>query len=97
MDYLQLDFDGSGFTMFIWPDVVYAGAKIVFRETQYRNFLCSLIAKIVTRIEYTENALLRIVFDDKNSIDWPINPDNPDIIAEIGIYENIEKEWFVFQ
>lgn len=97
LDYLQLDFDGSGFTMFIWPTIFYEGEKNVFGETKYRNSLCALIARIVTRVEYTEDVLLRIVFDDKNSIDWPIHSGNPDIIAEIGIYENIEKEWLVFQ
>ena len=97
LDYLQLDFDGNGFTMFIWPVIISENEKAVFGEGQYRNKLCALIAKVVTRIAYVEDVFLHIVFDEANQIKWPINPDNPDIIAEIGIYRNTEEEWFIFQ
>ena len=97
LDYLQLDFDGNGFTMFIWPTIISENEKAVFGEDQYRNKLCALIAKVVARIDYVENIFLNIIFDEVNQIQWPINPDNPDIIAEIGIYQNTEEEWFVFQ
>ena len=97
LDYLQLDFDDSGFTMFIWPVILSENKKAFYGEDQYRNRLCALIAKVVTRIDYVENIFLNIVFDETNQIQWPINPDNPDIIAEIGFYQNTEEEWFFFQ
>ena len=96
LDYLQLDFDGSGFTMFIWPVIISDNEKAVFGEAQYRNRLCALIAKVVARIEYDEDVFLNIIFDEANQIQWSV-ADRPDDSPEIGIYGNTKGEQYIFQ
>ena len=49
-DYLQLDFDGRGFSVFMPVSVEAGGATIRSGDPQFRNALCGQIAKLVRSV-----------------------------------------------
>ena len=68
LDYHQLQFDGSGFTI-LNPITVTSGvSSVVIGEDQFRNRLCEQIAKIVSRVECEEGDALIIEFEDGSTI-----------------------------
>jgi hypothetical protein len=97
MDYLQMDFDGKGFNMYIWPEVIVEEEVYKFGENQYRDKLCSFIAKQVKEIEYEDEVILGVVFQDNNRIVLCLDPNNAYIVAEIAEYRDTEGNWLVFQ
>jgi hypothetical protein len=97
MDYLQMDFDGNGFNMYIWPEVIVDDEVYKFGENEYQNKLCSFITKQVKEIEYEDEVRLGIVFQDDNRIELSLDPNNVDIVAEIAEYRDTEGNWLVFQ
>lgn len=62
-DYLQLDFDGPGFTLFIWPEVFRDEGSYAFGEPGYRDALCSAIAENVTEASFETDVALEIQFE----------------------------------
>ncbi|AIZ64219.1 hypothetical protein PK28_11945 [Hymenobacter sp. DG25B] len=97
MDYLQLDFDGNRYTMYIWPEVIIEEKVFHFSGEQYRNKLCALITQVVKHVVYKERQSLEIHFVDGNQIRLSLNPNNPDIVAEIGIYTDASEAWMVLE
>ena len=63
-DYLQLDFDGDRMTMYVWPTLHMTHGCRRFGEVEYRNELCSFIAKKISSIELQEQACLILNFRD---------------------------------
>ena len=96
-DYLQLHFDGHGLTCYIWPEVYLKNQKFKFGNIEYRNKLCELIAKIVKTVTIIENDLLTIEFADNSRINLSLDSRNPEIIAEIAIFNDIEGNFSVFE
>lgn len=63
-DYLQLDFDGDRMTMYVWPTLRTQDGHRSFGEVEYRNELCSFIAKKVSAVELQEQVCLILNFRD---------------------------------
>ena len=97
MDYVQLDFDGNGFTFYIWPRVTNEITEYRFGDQFYRDKLCSLITKIVTSVSAVENQEMTIFFDNGNKLSLSLDSTNPDIIAEIAVFTDTNKKSYVFQ
>ncbi|MVN23468.1 hypothetical protein [Mucilaginibacter arboris] len=97
MDYLQVDFDGNGFTFYIWPVVTVENIEYKFGDSYYRDKLCSLIAQIVKSVSYVDNKEIVIHFDNENKLFLSLDPNNPDIIVEIATFKDANKNWYVFQ
>jgi len=97
MDYLQADFDGNRFTFYIWPVVTVDNTEYRFGDTSYRDKLCSLITRIVNQVTYVDNKVIVIDFDDKGKLSLSLEPDNPNIVAEIAIFTDVNDKWYVFQ
>jgi hypothetical protein len=59
MDYVQLDFHGSGFTLYVWPEVSTATSSYKYQQPGYRDALCEQIDKVVTEVSpLTDNDLV---------------------------------------
>ena len=95
-DYVQIDFDGNGFTLFVWPTVFSNGEILKFRDIEYRNELCGQIAKTLKNVTFADKKLLELTFSDDSKISVPLNQDNPEITGpEILTYKNNRQEWVV--
>jgi hypothetical protein len=97
LDYLQVDFDGNQFTFYIWPTVFVDGEKYEFGEMFYRDKLCSLIAKVVVSATYVENDTLEINFGNSDKLKLSLESANPDIVAEIATFTDVDGKWYVFE
>jgi hypothetical protein len=61
-DYLQLDFNGPGLTLFVWPEVFREEGSYAFGEPGYRDMLCAEIAQNVS--EATLGEAIEVQFED---------------------------------
>ncbi len=97
-DYLQLHFDGKDLTLYIWPTVQVKNELYDIYHIEFRNWLCSLISLIVVDVFLVEKTELIILFPDNQAIKVNLSQNNPDIISEIGIFnDTIKNEWLVFE
>src|SRR5688572_16025168 len=96
-DYLQLHFDGNGITCYIWPDINLNNQIYKFGNIDYRNKLCELIAKIVRKVRIIENELLTIEFEDNSQINLSLDSNNPEIVAEIAIFSDLDGNLSYFE
>jgi hypothetical protein len=62
LDYLQLDFNGSRFTSWVWPDVRIGAESLAFGDRGYRDALCAFIDHEVMSADETQAAGLVIRF-----------------------------------
>ncbi|WP_024877109.1 hypothetical protein [Saccharomonospora piscinae] len=62
MDYLQLDFNGSRFTCYVWPVVLTGSSPWHIGDSGYRDALCGLIGDTVESTEENSHAGLVIRF-----------------------------------
>ena len=97
MDYSQVDFDGNRFTFYIWPVVTVDKVEYKFGDQYYRDKLCSLITKVVTQASYVDNQEMNILFGDNAKLNLPLDQLNPNIVAEIAVFTDINEKWYVFQ
>jgi len=96
MDYLQLDFDGNQFTLNIWPTVKVDNVHYKYGEQFYRDKLCSLIAKIIISITYSELQLLKLDFENGDSIQISLDLNNSGIMTpEIGVFTTADEKSYV--
>jgi hypothetical protein len=96
MDYLQLDFDGNRFTFNIWPIVTVDNKQYKYGDSNYRDKLCLLIAKNVTRVTLQENKELVIEFGAKDQIILSLDPNNPEIITpEIATFNDTDNNLYI--
>jgi hypothetical protein len=97
-DYLQLHFDGKDLTLYIWPTVQVKNELYDLHHIEFRNRLCSLISLIVVDVFLVEKTELTILFSDNQAIKVNLSSNNPNIVSEIGIFnDTIDKEWLVFE
>jgi len=66
-DYLQLDFDGSCFTAYVFPILNVEKKSFKFRQAGYRDAICSLISKKVQDLNLVENEYFKIIFDSDDN------------------------------
>ncbi len=97
MDYLQVDFDGNKFTIYVWPIVTVENIDFKFGDTSYRDKLCSMITKVVMDVTIVDNKEIVINFDNNDRIFISLDPDNPDIVGEIATFTDVNDKWYVFQ
>jgi hypothetical protein len=97
MDYLQADFDGNGFTFYIWPVVTVDNINYKFGDSLYRDKLCSLITRVVENLNFVDEKELVICFDNKDKLFLSLDPSNPAIIDEIAIFTAADGKWYVFK
>jgi hypothetical protein len=50
MDYVQLGFHGSAFTLYVWPEVSTGTSSYKYQQPGYRDALCEQIGKVVTEV-----------------------------------------------
>jgi hypothetical protein len=95
-DYLQLHFDGTTFTCYVWPIV--KSKAIVFKHdhVDYKNQLCSLIAQIVDDIILIEGVSITITFANSSMIELSLDKNDPNVENEIAILSDDNNNWSVF-
>jgi hypothetical protein len=98
MDYLQIDFDGNLFTLYRWPVIIVDNIEFKFENASYRNKLCSLIAKVVQRVNIVEDKMLIIIeFDNDIKILISTDSSNPEIAApEVAVFTDSSNKSYVF-
>ena len=97
IDYLQIDFDGNGFTLNIFPIIKSRGNIFKLGTQFYRDNLCELIGKEVSSTEMKNEEMLTIQFDPANSISVLLVDPSPEItFPEIAVFVNTENKTFVF-
>lgn len=100
MDYVQLDFDGSRFTCYVWPTISNGAGALAFGDDGYRDALCAFITHRVVSADETEAAGLVIRFD-LGSIST--NPEKDELtgpeIAMLTIYDSMNQTtaWAVWR
>ena len=97
MDYLQADFDGNSFTFYIWPVITVENIEYKFGDSLYRDKLCSLIARVVDHSIFVDKKEIVIGFDNKDKLFLSLDPNNPDIVAEIAIFTDADGKWYFFE
>ncbi len=98
LNYLQLDFDGNGFTLYVWPVITVGGKEHKFGESSFRDSLCLLIAQVVKQAGGEEEQHLTITFESGDKLTVSLDPDNPVSVApEIAIFTDTNGEWYVFE
>jgi len=94
-DYLQVDFDGMGFTFFNWPIVTIENYQYKFGDQFYRDKLCTLIAKIVTKILLVDKQEITIAFNSGDKLHVSFYPDI-DVGPEIAIFTDRNGQSYQF-
>ncbi|MBG0825956.1 hypothetical protein HS048_35380 [Planomonospora sp. ID91781] len=96
-DYVQLDFDGPRFTLFVWPQVSLDSAVRVMGDPGYRDALCALIGHTV--LATTENPEAGLVVDfGRGSVTvkpQPAHLEGPEIAMLSGFTDR--EDWMVWR
>lgn len=97
-DYLQLHFDGRTITSYIWPIINIKNESLIFGDVLYRNALCDFIGNKVKDIFFKDKEYLVLYFEEiKGSLKIDLDPNNPDIVSEIAVFNDIlDNTWAVF-
>lgn len=74
-DYVQLHFDGPMITAVTRPVVIAGDASFDFDAAGYRDQLCALIARVVSRAYVRLGDRLQIDFPDRASLIVSLKPD----------------------
>ena len=63
-----------------------------------RNKLCDLIGSEIKDLYYQEKDFLVLIFEDSDgAIRLNLDPNNPDVISEVAIFnDGLDKTWSVF-
>ena len=95
-DYIQLQFDGSSLTAYVWPTV--KSSKNVFeRQTPgYRDALCNLIGKVVVQTSELANQALVIKFIDGTMLEISLNESHRTGPEAAMLQEQSGKRWNVW-
>lgn len=96
MDYLQLDFDGNQFTLYVWPVVNIGGKEYLFGEPSYRDILCSLITQVVKQTYGEEQKYFMLEFEQGNRLTVSLDPNNPELFGEIAHFTDTDGKWYAF-
>lgn len=97
MDYLQIDFDGNRFTFNIWPLITVDNVGYKFGDALYRDMLCSLIARIVSKVTLVENEKIVIEFGSKDNLYLLLDANEKEIInPEIAHFTDAKGRWYFF-
>jgi hypothetical protein len=96
MDYLQLDFDGNQFTLYIWPVVNFGGKEYLFGEPSYRDNLCFLITQVVKQTYGEEQNYFTLEFEQGARLTVSLDQNNPELFGEIGHFTDTDGKWYVF-
>jgi hypothetical protein len=100
MDYVQLDFNGSRFTGFVWPTVTIGATELHFGDEGYRDALCAFITHEVTSAAESADVGLAIHFALGSIV---TNPERGEVrgpeIAMLSIYDPMydTKRWDVWR
>ncbi len=95
MDYLQIHFNQHRFNAYAWPVVWANNQRYAYGEAGYRDAICSLIAKSVTRFEEYLDAGLVFEFGDSYSLEIPIS-DPTGKMVEVAEYHRPDGVWTVW-
>ena len=95
-DYLELHFDGPKLTCYVSPTLQVRAETVRQFDDRYRNLLCGYIAQVVYAINYVESQHLTIIFANEDSISLNLDPSNPEIVAEIGIFWDADGGMWIF-
>uniref|UniRef100_UPI000EAE4654 hypothetical protein n=1 Tax=Flavisolibacter nicotianae TaxID=2364882 RepID=UPI000EAE4654 len=96
MDYLQLDFDGNQFTLYVWPLVSVDGKEYRFGEPSYRDYLCSLIARVVKQTSGEQKNYFTLEFENGSKLSVSLDPNSPELFGEIAHFTDTNGKWYVF-
>jgi hypothetical protein len=95
-DYLQLQFDGSVLSLYIWPSVKLAEIDVIFGQTGYRDLLCHQIGKIISSVRddgeeltvnFMDGSFIRVRFEEAD-----------DKMQEIAMFQHLASgKWTVWR
>jgi hypothetical protein len=74
-DYVQLHFDGPRLTLVTWPVVIVGDEGHAFGDPGYRDQLCGLIGRIVSRAYVRVGDRLQIDFAERASLVASLKPE----------------------
>lgn len=91
MDCVQLNFNGSRFTGYVWPTVTIGASELRFGDQGYRDALCAFITHEVTSTEESADVGLAIHFALGSIV---TNPEPGELggpeIAMLSIYDSMD-------
>jgi hypothetical protein len=92
MDYVQLDFNGSRFSAYVWPTATIGVTELRFGDEGYRDALCAFISHEVTATEESADVGLAIHFGLGSIV---TNPEPGELsgpeIAMLSIYDPMNQ------
>ena len=94
-NYLQVDFDGDKFTVYIFPQVIVNNEVFNIQKVGYRDALCTLIASIVSDIILEVKSTLTIVFENGNRLVFNIDPEDAYEYEKL-IFSLSKGDWYVW-
>lgn len=94
-DYLQLHFDGNTLTFYSWPIVTLNEKQYMVGDLDYRNKLCSIIGKKVTKVMLDDKVEVEIFIDDAIIILPLLRDSSNKDIPEFMYYRDVNKNWLV--
>ncbi len=95
-DYVEFHFDGPELTCYVSPTLQVRAETVRQFDDRYRNLLCENIAQVVHTIDYVESQHLTIIFANEDSIRLNLDLNNPEIVAEIGIFWDADGGMWIF-
>lgn len=95
MDYIQIHFNQHGFSAYAWPVVWADNQRHAYGEAGYRDAVCSLITKSVTRFEEYLDAGLVFEFGDGYSLEISTSDPTGELV-EVAEYHGPDGVWMVW-
>jgi len=97
MDYVQLDFNGHGLNLYVWPVVVIGDRASRQQEIGYRDALCALIGKNVERVDEYFDVGLVVGFQGNSLLKVPLRVEEESALDELVEYRGLEGAWVIWQ
>ncbi|MGD8455052.1 MAG: hypothetical protein PVF83_01615 [Anaerolineales bacterium] len=86
MDYIQIQFNCHHLNAYGWPVVWIDDQRYDYGKTGYRDAICSLISKNVTRFEEYLDVGLVFEFNDSYSLEIPTSDSTGNLIEDPEYY-----------
>ena len=95
-DYVQLIFNGSILTAYVWPVIHTQGKSFTFESATYKDNLCNLIGKHVTEAIGHNDEMIRIVFESGEAIVISLLDDNLGGGPEFATFKTRDNKYVVW-
>jgi hypothetical protein len=96
MDYLQMNFCGSGFNFYIWPIVVLPVGKFEITQPGYRDALCGLIGNTVQHVDVYLDTGLTLTFKGGGIVTVSLRAPAESTLPEVATYSSRNQRGIIW-